>query len=204
MQHAIPLWTVILILVSFPGRAADCWVPADTDNTLSFQVGQPQGPPITGEFPRFDGRLCLDPANTEAARLQLKVDLASVETGLPELDEALRGPIFFGTSRWPEAAFDSQSLERLEKDHYYKVRGEFTLRDITRTIEVPFKFIPDAENESARLEGSWRLNRLDYGVGQGKWQDTRWADNEVKLEFNINLTRTEMAPPQKRADRPSQ
>jgi len=192
MQHSISFWAIILILVSIPGRATDCWVPADTGNTLAFEVGQPQGPPITGEFPRFDGHLCLDPADIDAARLHLKVDLASVETGLPELDEALRGPMFFDTARWPETVFESQAIKKLDGNHYYKVTGKFSLRDITRTIEVPFKFMPDAENESARLEGTWRINRLDYGIGQGQWQDTRWADDDVKLEFNISLKKSDI------------
>lgn len=179
------------MLVSLPGRAADCWVPAADDNTLAFEVGQPQGQPVTGKFPRFEGYLCLEPAEYGSSRLHLTVDLASVKTGLPELDDALRGPMFFHTARWPEAVFKGQFVEKLDRGNYYKVTGEFTLRDITRTIEVPFKFIPDAENGKARLQGTWRINRLNYGVGQGQWQDTRWADDEVKLEFNINLTRAE-------------
>lgn len=197
MRYAMSFWLVTLMLASLPGRAEPCWVPADTDNTLSFRVGQPQGPPITGEFPQFDGRLCLNSADTEAARLHLKVDLVSVETGLPELDEALRGPMFFDTGRWPKAAFESQSIERLDRDHYYKVTGKFSLRDITRTIEVPFKFIPDKKSGRARLEGSWRINRLDYGIGQGQWQDTQWADDEVKLEFSINLSEENANPDRK-------
>lgn len=180
------------MLVSLPGRAADCWVPVTDDNTLAFEVGQPQGPPISGEFTRFEGYLCLESAEHGSTRLRLTVDLDSVETGLPELDEALRGPMFFHTTRWSEAVFLSQSMEKLDEDDYYKVTGEFTLRDITRTIEVPFKFIPDAENGKARLEGTWRINRLDYGIGQGQWKDTRWADDKVKLEFSIKLTRTEI------------
>ncbi|MEX2523638.1 MAG: YceI family protein [Gammaproteobacteria bacterium] len=194
MRYSTSIQAVILLLVSLPGQTETCWVPADTGNTLAFEVGQPQGPPITGEFTRFDGYLCLDPAKTLFTQLRLTVNLDSVDTGLPELDEALRGPMFFDTTRWPEAVFESHSLEKTDNDHNYKVKGEFTLRDVTRTIQVPFKFMPDQGNKSAHLKGSWRIDRLDYGVGQGQWGDTRWADDEVKLEFDISLFRANIEP----------
>lgn len=194
MQYSTSILAVILLLVSLPGQTETCWVPADTGNTLAFEVGQPQGPPITGEFIRFEGYLCLDPANTSPARLRLTVDLDSVDTGLPELDEALRGPMFFDTTRWSKAVFESHSLEKMDRDNYYRISGGFTLRDVTREIEVPFRFHRGDEHDKARLTGTYTINRLDYGVGQGQWQDTRWADNEVKLEFDIDLLRANIEP----------
>lgn len=194
MQYTLTIRVLFLTLVSLPAGAEKCWTPDDDHTTLSFQVGQPQGPPISGEFPQFHGYLCLDPAHMDDARLRLSVDLDSVDTGLPELDEALRGPMFFDTGRWPEAVFASQSVESMARDNYYRVTGDLTLRNVTRTITVPFEFRPDHENGIARFEGSWRINRLDYGIGQGQWGDTQWADDEVRLKFDVRLHKTDLKP----------
>ena len=40
---------------------------------------------------------------------------------------------------------------------------------------------------SAWLKGSAQLKRLDFGVGQGEWQDTEQVGNEVKINFVLLL-----------------
>jgi polyisoprenoid-binding protein YceI len=145
---------------------------------------------IRGEFQRFDGRLCLDPAAPDSARMRLTVATDSVNTGLPELDQALRGPEFFHSERWPQAVFESRSVERLD-EHRYRVRGELTLRDVTRELVAEFDLDPG--RDQARLTGSHTMSRLDYGVGQGQWSDTRWAADKVTLAFDIRLVQADEA-----------
>jgi polyisoprenoid-binding protein YceI len=63
------------------------------------------------------------------------------------------------------------------------------LRDVTREIRVPFEFAATA-GATARLKGSTRVRRLDFGVGQGDWQGTEWIADEVRVEFDLSLRRT--------------
>lgn len=186
----LPLLFLLVLAVSRPALA--CWTPVEKNSSLTFHNDQPGGSDITGEFTEYDGFLCLEPGDAESGRLWLSVETASVATGLPELDEALTGPMFFNSAHWSRATFESESLEKLDGDHRYRVTGRFTLRDVSRTIEVPFTFVRDGD--TAELTGSTTIHRLDYGVGQGQWQDTRWADNEVKLDFDIRLVESAEQP----------
>jgi polyisoprenoid-binding protein YceI len=61
-------------------------------------------------------------------------------------------------------------------------RGKLTLRNVTR--EVPITFEVDGKS----LKGSAQLKRLDFGVGQGDWQDTEWVANEVEVGFVLQPT----------------
>jgi polyisoprenoid-binding protein YceI len=190
-RHVITVCFAAALLAGVPKHAAACWTPVVTPAALTFTVAQPDGTTISGEFTRFDGTLCLDPKDPGAGRLRLSVATASVHTRLPEMDRALRGPLFFASKKWTQAGFKSQSIRKLEGGDHYQVKGTFTLRGTAKTIEVPFTFTPAADNASARLEGETAIKRLDYGVGQGQWADSRWAGNKVTLKFSVKLIRSD-------------
>jgi hypothetical protein len=56
---------------------------------------------------------------------------------------------------------------------------------------VPFTWETKQEGgqEVAYLRGQFEVKRLDYGVGQGDWQDTSVAANEVLIKYALRLTR---------------
>ena len=191
MRHLIPVCIAAVLLAGIPQYAAACWTPVVTPAALTFTVVQPDGTSVSGEFTHFDGSLCLDPGDPGSGRLRLTVSTASVDTKLPEMDRALRGPLFFASDKWPQASFESESILKMEGEDHYRVKGNFTLRGTSKTIEVPFTLTPAADGASARLEGETEINRLDYGVGQGQWADTQWAANRVMLKFSVKLIRSD-------------
>lgn len=70
----------------------------------------------------------------------------------------------------------------------YLARGTLTLRGVTRPVPVRFRFQRSPEG-GARLDGSTRLRRLDFGVGQGEWTSTEWVGDEVEVQFELRLSR---------------
>jgi len=190
MQLTNTLTAAVLLFIALQCDVlAACWVPRESPSTLGFIVKQPGNSTITGQFGHFDGLICLDPAAPDSDHIRLHVQTDSVATGLPELDQALRSPVFLGTEQWPQATFESETVRRLGGQTRYEVRGKFTLRNVSKFIEVPFTLTPSTDKQSAKLEGETVINRLDYGVGQGQWGDTQWADNKVTLEFSVDLER---------------
>lgn len=167
-----------------PLATAACWQPVPGANSIVFTTTQ-AGAPFQGQFKQFDGLVCLGQGSGQDDRMQVSVQTASVDTDLPELDEALRGPDFFDTARWPQASFTSESVKALGNNHY-QVTGRLTLRDVTREITVPFTFTPIAGG-GARLEGKLDFERLDYHIGLGQWQDTRWVGDRVEVTFAVAL-----------------
>jgi len=192
MQSIDALRLAILLLIALQGNAfAACWTPRESPSTLSFSVKQPGDSVITGQFKHFGGSVCLDPSQAASGHIHLNVQTGSVDTGLPELDQALVGPVFFDADQWPQATFESNSIHKLGEDDQYSVTGTFTLHGIARTIEVPFTFSAAADDASASLRGETVIKRLDYEIGQGQWADSQWAENEVKLDFSVQLARQE-------------
>jgi hypothetical protein len=52
-------------------------------------------------------------------------------------------------------------------------------------VEVPFTLTRDGG--TATIAGETTIRRLDYDVGLGQWQDTRWVGNDVVLRFSVAL-----------------
>lgn len=174
----------ILLAACTAVAGSDCWRPDPAPSKVVFVATQ-AGAPFEGLFKNFSGCVCLDPASPETGKIEITIDTAAVDTGIPEFDETLRGTDFFDTVRWPTARFASTGIRSMG-DGKFSVRGQFTLRDITREIDVPFSMAPAADG-GIRISGETTIKRLDYDIGLGEWRDTRWVGDEVVLRFNVAL-----------------
>ncbi len=167
---------------------ANCWQPQLEAGALRFTAIQ-AGAPLAGEFSRYGGRIQL-PGTNSAGRIAVTVDTASVDTQLPELDELLRGPLFFASERWPQAHFDSDQIEVLG-DSRYRASGLLRIRGIERPFHAEFTF--SITNDKARLRGRTTLQRLDHDLGLEEWQDTQWVGNAVQVKVDVPLARLDAA-----------
>lgn len=177
------LW-LLLCLLSLAAQA-DCWKPVPAPKSITFTASQ-AGAPFPGEFKSYSAELCLDAKDPSKNTLQVQADLGSVDTGLPEMDDALKGEDFFDTARFPQARFVSDSLKPAGSGQY-AITGKLTLHGVTKAVSVPFSFKPAADGKSARLEARFSLKRLDYGIGKGQWADTQWVADPVDLAFAVTF-----------------
>lgn len=173
-----------LLLLASPS-AASCWQVVPANSQLEFVAGQAGGT-LRGSFADYSARLCLGDSGDNST-ITASVNLASVQTSLPELDQALRGPDFFDVGRWPQGRFFGDRVRRMDREHDYAATGALRLRDVTKTLTVPFTFIPAADGQSARLTSDFDLSRLAFRIGQGQWSDTRWLDDKVKIHIDAVL-----------------
>ena len=180
-----PLPLLILCLVWSGSASAACWASTPAPRSVVF-TGSQSGAPFPGEFKSYGAFLCLDDKDPAKNTLRVEVDTSSVSTELPEMDEGLQDEDFFDSAHFRQARFQSDSLTATGAGHY-SVTGKLTIRDVTRTVTVPFAWTQEADGKHARLEGVFTLQRLDYHVGQGQWADTTWVGNRVDLAFAVNF-----------------
>lgn len=153
-------------------------------STLTFVYKQ-MGVPVDGRFRKFAARIDFDPAKPAAARAALDVDLASVDTGLPEADEEVRGKNWFDVKNNPQAKFVSTSVKALGNNRF-EVSGKMTIRGRTQDVTAPFTFTP--QGNAGTFDGSFQLKRADYGIGQGEWADFGTVANEIQIKFRFLAT----------------
>lgn len=178
MFRWIALIAVALCQAAF--AVEDCYT-ADAGE-VTFRVMQ-SGATYTGNFRRFAGEACY--AQGRLTRINATLDPASVDTGLPELDAALKEKDFFAVREYPSVTFVSTSVQ--PQGEAQLARGTLEIKGNRREVEVVLR----AQQSGGKMSiaGSFTLDRLQYGIGTGDWTNTKWLGAEVKLDINATLTR---------------
>lgn len=177
-----------LALVATLAFAATQWVMQPKQSQLTFTAVQ-AGASFQGKFKSFGADIRFEPNDLAGSRFEVKIDLASVDTQDAERDDLLASDDLFASEKWPTATYVAEKFEH-RGGAKFAATGKLTLRGVTR--EVPIEFTFETNNTGAWLKGSGTLKRLDFGVGQGEWQDTS-ADgiaNEVKVQYALLLTKS--------------
>lgn len=123
---------------------------------------------FAGRFNRFDASLDFDAATPEAARLEVLLDIASLDVNAPVFADTLRGPGWFDAARFPQARFVSQRVTPLGPNTG-KVAGDLTLHGVTAPFILNVTFNGGAANAlSGRytlgFSANGRLRRSAFGI----------------------------------------
>ena len=174
---------IVLLAVSvwLPASAEECYRADEHNGSVSFEVKQ-AGAPFRGKFRRFGGEVCL--SEGRATRIDVWLDPATVEAGLPEIDAALRDKDFFAVDRYPRITYTSQSVEA--RGSTQLAHGVLEIKGKRLDLDVPFSL--QREGDNPIVSGTLTLNRLEYGIGIGEWTNTQWLSGEVNVQFRATLS----------------
>lgn len=172
-----------VILAAWPAAAATRWTTDADASHLTFSATQ-AGARFSGRFARFDAHIVFDGQDTAGSRLEVRIATASADTHDGQRDSLLHGPQFFWSDAHPQAVFLADRFAAT--DAGWTAAGSLTLRGVTRPVLLRFTFSP-LPGGDARLAGSATIRRLDFGVGQGEWSDTKWVGDPVEVAFDLLL-----------------
>jgi polyisoprenoid-binding protein YceI len=146
-------------------------------------TGTQAGAAFTGIFHAYTASVEFDPGAPEQAHIDVDIQLASVNSKDKDRDNTIRGPDIFDTAHFPTAHYSTRSVAK--SGDGYSALGALTLRGVTKDLPIHFRLV--SANGSARLTGTAKLNRLDFGAGQGDWKSTEWVADSVNLSFDLLL-----------------
>jgi polyisoprenoid-binding protein YceI len=172
---------LIAASAALPARADQCYAVDSSHGAVSFEVKQ-AGSPFRGKFKRFGGEVCL--LADRVTRIEVWLEPASVDAGLPEIDAALRDKDFFAVAQYPRALYSSQSVEIRGNAQF--ARGTLQMKGKRRGLDVAFSL--QREGAQQVVSGTLTLNRLDYDIGTGEWSNINWLGGEVKVDFKATLS----------------
>jgi polyisoprenoid-binding protein YceI len=178
----VTLRAIVLVLALCPAAHAEVRQADQSDGRLEFSAIQ-AGASFTGSFTRFRVALDFDPEHPASGRLDVTVEVASIDTRDPERDEILRGPDFFQVEKHAQAVFHAGRFERAGDG--WRAPGDLTIRGVTRSVPVAFTLAPAAG--ALVMKGSASLERLAFGLGQGEWASTEWVGDAVDVRFELRL-----------------
>ena len=179
--------TALLASISVAG-AANGAAPATSysadpqQSRLEF-VGVQAGAEFKGAFHQFTAAVDFAPDALATSHFDVQIDMKSVDSMDKDRDTTIRGSDIFDVAHWPTAHYVTRSFSKTATG--YTAVGALTLRGVTKDVPIDFQFTQGAAG--AKLEGSAKLKRLDFGAGQGDWKSTEWVADAVKISFSLAL-----------------
>jgi polyisoprenoid-binding protein YceI len=147
-------------------------------------VSRQMGVAVDGAFRKFDASVALDPDAPAAARGQLRIDLASIDTGVREVNEEVMGAQWFDVKRHPDARFEMRQIQA-QGGGRFQISGTLTMKGVAQPVVLDATLKRAASQ--AVMEGSFVIKRLDFGIGGGVWGDVKVVANEVTVQFYLVL-----------------
>jgi len=147
---------------------------------------------VRGKFDDFSGKIMIDTEKPEASSVDFEIEVKSVNTFIGQRDTHLRSGDFFDVAKYPLMKFKSTGVRNVEGNKYL-MTGLFTIKDVTKEIEIPFTYLGMKDNPSkkgelvAGFEALFSINRLEYNVGDGKFYDMGLIDKEVTILVTLEL-----------------
>lgn len=176
-----------------PKPAANAAVHYELDparSTIEFRFRQ-AGAVATGTFRRVTASLDWPGSGAPAAaRLEVGVEVGTLDTKDKDRDDTLRGADLFDVGRFPQARFVATRITpSAATAGGFLAQGTLQIRDRARTLALPLtlSLATESGRRVATLRGETTLRRLEYGVGQGEWQSTEWVDDEVVVRWDLRL-----------------
>jgi len=151
-----------------------------TQSSVTYQIKN-MGFATTGKFGGLEANILFDKAHLATSSIEASVAVKTVDSQDDMRDEHLRKEDFFDVDHYPRITLKSVSFKQKSGNNFI---GEFdlTIKGKTKRVELPFSFTQ--KGNTGVFAGSFKLNRLDFGVG-----DTSMVlSNEATVFLNVETS----------------
>ncbi len=132
-----------------------------THSVISFKIKN-LGIYTSGTLNGLQAKVHFDPANLNAGTLEASVDVNTLNTNSSSRDEHLKSDDFFDLAHYPKITLKSISFKHKSGNNFTGLFN-LTIKDKTKQMEIPFTYLD--KGNTIILNGNFKLNRLDFGVG---------------------------------------
>lgn len=148
--------------------ASTKWTIDTAHSEINFRVKHMMISTVTGGFETFQAEAETEGDNFAGAKISFTADTASINTRNEQRDGHLKSPEFFDPERFPHLKFTASGASAPDADGKYTLRGDLTIRDVTKPIELQVEFggtaVDPWGNNRAGFEINGEVNRKDFGL----------------------------------------
>lgn len=146
---------------------------------------------VTGQFKNFDATLVTASEDFSNASVSFTADVNSIDTRSEQRDGHLKSDDFFNAEKFPQLKFTSTSFSK--NGTGYVVKGDLTIRDITKPVEFHADFngtMADPWGQTKiGFEAEGTIKRKEFGL---KWDGITETggvvvSDDVKLQLNVQF-----------------
>ena len=147
---------------------------------------------VNGHFNDFTTDIAFDPADLESSKFEFEIQVSSIDTNIGKRDKHLQSGDFFDAAAFPKMTFKSSKITDTGNG-MYDVEGTLTIKEKGYGLTLPLKLEGVKEHPAkkgtdvAGFNGRVAINRLDHGVGSGKFYDMGVVGKDVDVFVTLEL-----------------
>jgi polyisoprenoid-binding protein YceI len=139
-----------------------------------------------GRFDRITGVVTFDPKQ-RAGNTEVTVEVSSVSTGVPMLDQFLTSPKFFDAAKFPVITFRSRAFN-FEGERLVSVTGDLTIHGVTKPVTLEILFLACHPHQLLKVpacgaDARATIRRSEFGLGAFIPNDA----DEVMLDIPVEV-----------------
>lgn len=184
---------VVLFTVS-SSFAQTKWVVDKSHSKVQFSVTHLVITDVVGQFKNYDVKVETNGDDFTDAKIEFTADVNSINTENEGRDKHLKSDDFFNAEKFPKITFIGKSMKKVGEGKY-KLTGDFTIRDVTKTITLDVLFrgiVKDPwGNTKAGFKVTGEVNRFDYNLKWNSLLETGGAvvGKEVSIIVDLELNK---------------
>ena len=148
---------------------------------------------VRGAFTEVSGELVIAEEPTQSS-VTAVIATKSIDTGVADRDAHLRSGDFLDVEKYPSLTFRSTGLVA-DGDNEFKLRGELTVREVTREVELEVEFEGLARSpwgqEVIGFTATTEVDREEFGMTWNQALETGGVlvGKKVKIEISAEAIR---------------
>lgn len=171
------------------------WQIDSAHSATQFSVRHMMVSTVRGQFGKTSGVVNFDPKNPAQAKVDVTVDVASIDTREPKRDAHLKGADFFDVQQFPTMTFKSKRIEAPGAGRL-RMAGDLTMRGVTREVTFDVEG-PSPEIKEARggarsgATATAKISRKDFGMTWNRAIEAGGVavSDEVAVTIDVELIR---------------
>ncbi|MDP2342416.1 MAG: YceI family protein [Deltaproteobacteria bacterium] len=180
--------------------SASTWVLDAEHSTVGFSIRHMMVSDAKGAFDKVTGTVELDDKDATKSKVNVEIDVASVNTRNAKRDDHLRGADFFDAAKFPKITFKSTKIEKAGAG--FKVTGDFTMHGVTKPVVLDVGPLSDSYKDPwggthRGTSATAKIARKDFGLTYNSAIEKGGVvlGEDVVIDLQIELTPPPAPPP---------
>lgn len=193
MNIRIALLAAGALVASTSSAWASEWEIDSSHTASQFSVRHMMISTVRGQFGKTTGAVTLDEKDVTKSKIDVTVDVATVDTRDAKRDAHLKSPDFFDVEKFPTMTFKSTKIAK--KGKTLSVTGDLTIRGVTKPVTLENVVITEPVKTpwgglARGVTATGKLNRKDFGITWNKALEAGGVlvGDEVQLVIDAELT----------------
>ena len=127
------------------GDTPMAWQIDASHSHVAFSVRHMMISKVRGQFESFSGTVEGDETNLPQSKVDVQIEVASVNTRDPKRDGHLRSADFFDAEKYPYITFKSTRVEQIDAENG-RLIGDLTIRDVTKEVVLNVEYAGQSQS----------------------------------------------------------